>query len=155
MKKLFVLLAIFSFALSGKAANEGDYAIIDGKAYFCVYVKRVFKKIRLHTEDGPDIRVPLSKVDAYCVDGRVFHYLPLTSKNGEVKRSAFLELIAYRNGLSLYRYCSMDNSLGCCFEDNQGRVGVYFVYNTNDEFHLSVDERNVRTVLPFFGIKTI
>jgi len=65
-----------------------------------------------------------------------------------------LELVAQRNGLRLYRYYSLDENLGCSFKDNTGRTGMYFVYKINNDYHLSVDERNVWTILPFFGIQT-
>jgi hypothetical protein len=155
MKKVFVLLAIVSFATSGMAANEMDYAIFNGKAYFCEHAKVLFNKIRLHWEDGTDLIIPLKEVDTYCVDGRIFNRLPLLCKKGEVKQSVFLELVAQRNGLRLYRYCSMDDSLGTCFMDNTGRTGIYVVYNKDNELHLCVDKENMQTVLPFFHLNII
>ena len=164
MKKLIVLLALVSFGFITKAANELNdasnkagkeicYAIVAGKSYFSEEVKVLFNRIRMHTEDGMVLTVPLSKVDAYSVDGRIFHRLPLVSKSGKEKGSALLEVVAHRNGLTLYRYYSTDKSLGCWFEDNKGKTGMYFVYS-GDEYHVSVDERNFRTLMPFFGVQT-
>lgn len=166
MKKFFVFLAIVTFAISGMAANETDYAIFNGKAYFCEHAKVLFNKIRLHWEDGTDLIIPLKEVDTYCVDGRIFNRLPLLCKKGEVKQSVFLELVAQRNGLKIYRYCSMDDSLlyryfsmndsqGTCFMDNTGKTGIYVVYNKNNEFHLCVDKENMQIVLPFFHLNII
>ena len=164
MKKLIVLLALVSFGLITKAANELNvasnktgkdiaYVIAGGKSYFSQEARVIFNRIRMHMENGVIVTIPLRKVDAYIVDGKVFHRLPLVDKNRKERGTALLELVAERGDLRLYRHSSMDNNLGCWFEDNRGKTGMYFVYR-GDEYHVSVDESNFRTLLPFFGIKT-
>ena len=164
MKKLIVLLTLVSFGFITKAANELNvasnnagkdisYVIVSGKSYFSQEAKVIFNRIRMHMEGGLVLTIPLRKVDAYSVDGKIFHRLPLADKRGNEKGSALLELVAERGGLRLYRHSSMDKRLGCWFEDNRGNTGMYFVYR-GDEYHVSVDERNFRTLLPFFGVQT-
>jgi len=164
MKKLIVLLALVSFGFITKAANELNvasnktgkdisYVIAGGKSYFSQEARVIFNRIRMHMEDGVILTIPLRKVDAYSLDGKIFHRLTLADKRGNEKGSALLELVAERNDLRLYRYSSMNKNLGCWFEDNRGKTGMYFVYR-GDEYHVSVDESNFRTLLPFFGIKT-
>ena len=164
MKKLIVLLTLVSFGFITKASNEPDvasniagkdisYVIVSGKSYFSEEAKVMFNRIRMHKEDGVILKIPLRNVDSYRIDGRIFHRLPLVDRSGNERGSALLELVAERNDLRLYRYSSVDKRLTCWFEDNRGRTGMYFVYK-GGEYHVSVDERNFRTLLPFFGVKT-
>ena len=164
MKKLIVLLTLVTLGFNLKAANELhvasnktgtelSYVIAGGISYFGQEARVIFNRIRMYMEDGVILTVPLRKVDAYSVDGKIFHRLPLVDKNGKERGTALLELVAERGDLRLYRHSSMDNSLGRWFEDTRGNAGMYFVYKEG-EYHVSVDERNFRTVLPFFGVKT-
>lgn len=154
MKKLIVLLSLVSFAFLAAAAGQGNFAIVNGKIYYSDHAKVVFNKIRMETEDGLTLVLPLKEVDAYKVKGRVYHRLPLVCTNGKEKGEALLELVGYRNGLSLYRCARPDDSLGCLFEDISGNAGIYFVYK-DGEYYLNVDEENAWTVFPFFGIKPL
>lgn len=164
MKKLIVLLSLVPFGFYLKAANELNiasenagkeisYFIVHGKSYFSEETKVVFDRIRMHTEEGVVLTIPLNKVDAYSIEGKVFHRLPLVCRRGKERGNALLELVAHRNGLRLYRYYSTYCRLGCLFEHNTGMTGMYFVYKDN-QYHVSVDERNFRTLLPFFGVQT-
>lgn len=152
MKKIIVLLAIAFFAISGIVANESDYVVFDGKVYFCDHAKVTFKKIKLYNEEGLDQVIPLRNVDRYCIEGRVFQRLPLVCKDGDVKCTALLELISYRNGLGLYKYGSMNDQLGTCFEDSSGWHGIYFIFTKNNEYYLTLGEKDIQSVMPFFGI---
>lgn len=154
MKKLLLLLSLICFAFLASAAGEGNYAIVKGKVYFSDHARVVLNKIRMETDDGLTLVVPLKEVEAYKVEDRVFHRLPLVCLNGEERGDALLQLVGHRNGLSLYRCARPDDTLGCSFEDNTGYVSMYFVYKDND-LYLRVDEKNARTVFPFFGIKAL
>jgi hypothetical protein len=142
------------FAFLPPALGEGNYAIVKGKVYFSDHARVVFNRIRMEADDGLTLVVPLKEVDAYKVDDKVFHRLPLVCLNGEEKGDALLHLVGYRNGLSLYRCDKLDETLGCCFEDNTGNISTYFVYKDH-ELYLRVDEKNAWTVFPFFGIQAL
>ena len=165
MKITIVLLALVSFSLISQAANELhassskpgkeiSYVIAGEKSYFSQDARVIFNRIRMYMENGAILTIPLRNVDAYSVDGSVYHRLPLVDKSGNERGTALLELVAVRNDLNLYRYSSMDTRLGCCFEDNRGKTGIYLVYR-GDKFHVSVNESNFRTLLPFFGVRTL
>ena len=151
MKKLIVLLVLLSFAFLAAAAGKGNFAIVNGKIYYSDHARVFFSKIRMETEDGLTLVLPLKEVDAYKVNGRVYHRLPLVCENGKEKGNALLELVGYRNGLSLYRCSRPDQDLGCRFEDTSGHAGIYFVFK-NGEYYMSVNEESAWTVFPFFGI---
>ena len=165
MKKTIVLLSLVSFSLisqaadelrasSKKARKEISYVITGEKSYFSHDARIIFNRIRMYMEDGVILTIPMRNVDAYRIDGSVFHRLPLVDKSGTDRGTALLEFVAVRNDLNLYRYSSMDTRLGCCFEDNRGKTGIYLVYR-GDKFHVSVNENNFRTLLPFFGVRTL
>ena len=154
MKKVIFFLSLISFAILAKASGGWDYAIVDGKYYFSQDAKVLIGKISMRTDEGFTLSIPLKDVDAYNVDGKTFHRLPLVCKDGKVKCHALLQFVGYRNGLSLYKYNRPDEDLGCCLEDASGKMGVYFVYK-NGELHTRVDEKTAWTVFPFFGIQPV
>jgi hypothetical protein len=154
MKKVIFLLTLLSFAFIASAGNKCDYAVVDGKFYLSHDAKVLLNKISMKTDEGLTLLIPLSEVDGYCVEGKTFRRLPLVCKDGKVKCHALLQLVGYRNGLSLYRYNRHDEDLGSCFEDVEGKTGIYFVYK-GEELHTRVDEKTAWTVFPFFGIKPV
>ncbi len=154
MKKVIFILSLISCAFFAKASGEWDYAVVDGKFYFSQDAKVLNNKIKMKTEEGLTLVIPLSEVDEYHVDGKSFQRLPVVCKNGKVKCHALLQLVGHKNGLSLYRYNRPDDDLGCCFEDAEGKMSVYFVYKKG-ELNTRVDEKTAWTVFPFFGIKPV
>jgi hypothetical protein len=154
MKKVIFLLSLISFAFLAKASGGWDYAVVDGKFYYSQDVKVLINKISMKTDEGLTLLIPLNEVEAYKVNGKTFRRLPLVCRNGKVKCHTLLQLVGYKNGLTLYRYNRSDEDLGCCFEDVEGKMGVYFVYK-NGELHSRVDEKTAWTIFPFFGIKPV
>ena len=154
MKKIVVLLAIISFAAVTQVAGRMNYVTVGEKTYFSDDVKIGLTHVRILTENGMTLKTPLKNVDSYMIDGKLYDRLPLVCRDGSVKCTALLELVAFRNGLRLYKYYSgrMNKNLGCCFIDESGIKAMFFVYK-DGELYLRVDEKNVETVFPFFNLK--
>jgi hypothetical protein len=154
MKKIVVLLVVISFAAVVQVAGKMNYVTVGEKTYFSDDIKIGLTNVRIVTEDGITLLAPLKNVDSYMIDGKVYDRLPLVCLSGTVKCSTLMELVAFRNGLRLYKYNSggENRNLGCCFADESGVKAMFFVYQ-DGELHLRVDEKNVKTVFPFFHLK--
>ncbi len=154
MKKLVVLLALVSFAFVIQSSGKLNYVTIGDKTYFSNAVKVGINNVRIGTEDGMTVKAPLNKVNSYMVDGKLFERLPIVCIDGNVKCTELLELVAFRNGLRLYKYCPENNSknLGCCFYDESNLRAMFYIYKEG-KLYLRVNKENAETVFPFFGVE--
>jgi hypothetical protein len=154
MKKLIVLSVLVLFAWMAKAAGELDFVTISGVTYFSEDVHIGLLNARVTTENGQTIKVPLSKVDAYRIDGKLFERLPLICADGKYKGTALMELITQHNGLRLYKYNpgNEEPSTNCTFLDQSKEKCVYFVFK-DGKLYLHVDQKNASTVFPYFRVE--
>lgn len=154
MKRTLVLLAAIFFALATQVAGKISYVTTGDKTYFSEDVKVGYTNVRITDENGIKLKMHLKNVDSYMIDGKLYDRLPLVCRNGNVKCTALLELVAFRNGLRLYKYYSegTNDDLGCCFIDGSENQAMYFVYKDGN-LYLRVDEKNAETVFPFFNMK--
>ena len=154
MKKLVVLLALVSFAFVIQSSGKLNYVTTGEKTYFSNDVKVGINKVKIESEDGITVKLPLSRVNSYMVDGKLFERLPLICNDGSVRGNDLMELVAFRNGLRLYKYFPGKNSkdLGCCFYDESNLKAMFYIYK-DGKLYLRVNEENANTVFPFFGIE--
>jgi hypothetical protein len=154
MKKLIFLFVLVSFVWVAKAAGELDFVCVNGVTYFSEDIKIGVSNARITTENGMTLKAPLSKVDAYRIDGKLFERLPLICADGKNKGTALMELITQHNGLRLYKFHpgSQEAPANCCFNDKTNAQCVYFVYKEG-QLYLHVNHDNAPTVFPFFHVK--
>ncbi|MDD4107597.1 MAG: hypothetical protein PHH93_02635 [Prolixibacteraceae bacterium] len=156
MKKIAVLITLASFALVLNSFAAINYVTVGETTYFSDDVKVGIANIKISTEDGSILKTPLENVNAYMVDGKLCERLPVICKDGSEKCTALMELVAFRNGLGLYKFSTnkCNEKLGCTFYDENKHGAMYLVYR-NGELHLRVDNINANTVFPFFGVEFV
>jgi hypothetical protein len=154
MKKLIFLFVLVSFVWVAKAADELDFVCVNGVTYFSEDVKIGVTNARISTDNGMILKAPLSKVDAYRVNGKLYERLPLICVDGKSKGTALMEFITQHNGLRLYKLnTSSSEAPGSCrFIDKTNSECVYFVYKEG-QLYLYVNQANAETVFPFFHVK--
>ena len=154
MKKLIFLFLLVSFAWIAKAAGELDFVCVNGVTYFSEDIKIGMSNARIPMEDGLILKAPLSKVDAYRVNGKLYERLPLICVDGRSKGTALMEFITQHNGLRLYKLStdSSETPDNCRFIDKTNSTCVYFVYKEG-QLYLHVNQANAPTVFPFFHIQ--
>ena len=143
MKKLSYLFLIGIFSLTGTVkAVSPDYIIAGDDVHY-------FKKVRygvtsnlVGIEESGKIRFQGSEVKAYCKNGQVYEKMPVISNNMKTGQYAFMELLACRNGLKVYRHSDYNAS-------DMAVSDEYFVFN-GDQFHVSFNEKNSKTLSEFF-----
>ena len=138
------MLVCFSFKV---IASDPDvcYVKTADKVYFGQDVKVRMIYTKIISSDGTVIKIKTNDVKSYMHDNKIYESLPLICMDGDTLCHAFMEKMASRSGLNLYRYkCCSDCGVNC----------VYFVYK-NQKLYLRVNQMNAESILPFFGIKSV
>jgi hypothetical protein len=146
MKKSLAIITLI-FLCFGMEVMAGGYVTsyvkTKDQVYFGQDVRLGLFNYRVVSNDGTVTKVRNSEVMAYTKDSNLYENLPVFFED---KASwQMLQFVTVKQGLSLY-------SINCYRE--KCTKSEYFVFK-NGEFYLAVDQRNAKTVLPFFGIKVI
>lgn len=149
------MLILLSSVVWAKTTGD-DFVVADGVTYYCETMKTGFTKTHIYTKDGFIIKVPNNHIKAYRLNGHSFELLPLVNLSGDTVDLAFMELIAIRNGIRLYKYCT-----NCCKYDPLNnviaplnRVFRYYIYK-NGKMKLLTSEVETKSILAFFNVKVI
>jgi len=144
MKKFSFLFLLGIFLISGfvKAGGMPEYIITDGNVKY-------FKKLRFNIsanlvgiDESGKMRYNIDEITAYSKDGHIYERVPVICNGKETGTSELMELLAYRNGLKVYR---RDVFTGC----NNSRADEYIVFN-NGKYHVCFNEKNCETLTRFF-----
>lgn len=148
MKRSILFIALVLAAIGVNASNEGktiSYVKTDSKVYFGEDVKLGLFNTKIVSLDGTVTKIPYRDVVSYMDDSRLFENLPVVCENNDTTCYAMMEYITTKSGLNLYRYeCNKEKTPRC----------EYYVFK-GGKFHLRIDQKNARTVLPFFGIRVV
>lgn len=142
------LLSIFMVVLFGTAVlahpeSKSDYIITkDGKVVFAK-VKLGILSINAKQINGEKLKVNYHNVLTFQKDGEIYAQKPLYEGNKKTDKVAFMKLLSWRNGLSLY--CYEDPSLS---KENNKR---YFVFKDENTLWLEVEPSNAENIRSFFN----
>lgn len=140
MKKLIFLFVMAITGTTLLAQNKvPDYVIdADGVTFY--------KKVRYGITTGfvgigetTKDRYKTSEVLCYRKDGHVYELMPVIRNNKETGRKAYMELVAYRNGMKVFREKDYDSS-----DELQ-----YVVYKDSD-FVVRFERKNAESLGRFF-----
>jgi hypothetical protein len=143
MKKSSLLIILGIFILSSVVkANIPDYIITrdDVKFYSKVTEGHNSSLIGV-TESGGD-QYNLDEVVSYRKEGRIYEKMPVISNDQETGNHAFMELVAYRNGLKLYRHRIT--------EGGNGPGGEEYLVFRDGGYVVRFDEKNSKTLNKHF-----
>ena len=148
MKKLIVipilLLAILS--VTARDISDYDYVVTKNATYFCSQITFGLVKVKCMLDNGKVITLKPDEVFAYKKDGKIFERMVVYIGNQPTSKLAFMQLIAMKDGLKLYRYSEPDESYhGSSSSD-------YYVFK-NKTYMLQICRQNCRQVFSYFGLK--
>lgn len=143
MKKLLFLLALSAIMATVSAIPKAFYVSLNGKVE-CNHISLRANKAKVILPSGEKVFVPLSEIDSYSLNGRVFDKQMLYADNKPIKR-VYMEKISERDGFSLYKYST--------WLDKDDKADLYFVYK-GSQYNSSVTTKNYKYVLPYFGVKS-
>ena len=155
MKKLVLILSVLIIGLSGFAKNlsETYYVASTGEKLNCKKIQVGTNIIKATLENGKKISIPTSMVKLYRLNGKIFEKLPVFVNNKSANNQLFMEFVATRAGLKLYKYSKYEEGV----DANTGvylgvtKVDHYLVFR-GDQFHVEVTDKNYQTLFDFFRI---
>ena len=142
MKKLSILVIIGIVCLTSMVkAGVPDYVI-------CGEDVRYFEKVRygLNTSlvgiaESGRVRYLAEDVISFRMNGRVYERMPVIRNNKETGRYSYMELVAFRNGLKVFRESSDGSPVRPSYD--------YIVYQ-DGKYVVRFDEKNSENLSKFF-----
>ena len=156
MKKLATILAAVLIGLSAFAKDYSGnfYMVSTGEKLTCTKIQVGAKNIKATLENGEKVTVPISTVKMYSLNGKIYEKLPVFVDNKDSKQQMFMEFIATRAGLKLYKYTKYEEAADAVTGDYIGYTNVdHYVVFKGDQFHVELTERNYQTMFDFFRVK--
>lgn len=146
MKKLSILLVLITFSLVSftNAQDLTDYVVANGKAYYAKDVKFGLTKssyIIAKMQDGTKKAFIKDEIDMYRIDGVTYEKKPLIKNNKVTDEFAFMEVIAYKNGMKIYK-----NSY---FDINGKEVKDLYIFK-KDHYVVDINNHNQEHLVQFF-----
>ncbi len=143
MKKLSVLFIIGIISLASTVkAGVPDYIVTEEGVKFYERVRYgITANIVGVSESGRDCYAA-NEVIAYRRNGRIYERMPVIRDNSETGRYDFMEVMAYRCGMKVYRH---NIPAGLNMPDNN----EYLVFR-DGKFVVRFDEKNIKTLNEFF-----
>ena len=143
MKKMSLLLLLGIFSLTSMVkAGMPDYVITGDDVKYFKNLRFGITSYLVGTDESVKVRYHADEVVAYRKDGHVYEKMPVICDGKETGCYAFMELVAYRNGLKVFRHSVYRGY-------NIARQDEYVVYK-NGSYHLWFDEKNYNILNKFF-----
>ena len=148
MKKLFVLLSVFLFCISGIARDLGtSWVVTDEGRIDCKKVTLGYNHARIMLGNGQKSSIELSRVSSFSADGKVYTKLPLFKDGKPTNKMMFMEHIKTCGELSLYKLSVRDFDS----PNPKEKIEQYFLYN-GSKLHLALDEKTLPNICKHFGV---
>jgi len=111
MKKsfLFTTLLLVIFGLKAMAGNNPVCYVKSGdNTYFGQKLRFGINTVRVISNDGAVVKLPIKEVNAYKNGNRYFELRPTVNSNFETNGNAMMEFVKTRSDLKLYRCLNND-----------------------------------------------
>jgi len=148
MKKIILITALLFIGLyTNVMAGEKPacYVKTGDKTYFGQKIKTGSFAIKITSDDGKVVKVPIHKVKSYSDGSRLFELLPVVNDEYDTTYFRIMEFATSRNGLRLFSFYNPEL-------EKPGRE--IYVFN-KERLYLKLDQKNAANVLAFFGIKAL
>ena len=145
MKKL-VLIIISAIMIANTGANAQNqstqnYVISTSGTYFYESLRYGFAGFLIAKDtQGHKTVFKKSEVMAYQKDGKLFERKQVSASD----KAEFMEMVAYRNGVKVYRSAAQDQS--------SDEISNVYLFN-NENFIMGVNQKNLNYVLNFLNDK--
>ena len=156
MKTHFLTLGLLLLSLSiyASTASSASYVITSHDTTICQQVIFGPNDISVVFENGSVVKYNQDEIVAYKSDGKQFEKKEIYINNKPSGRKAFMELVSFRNGLSLYKYRlqkEMKSEFGKSLNDSYDRKNILYVFRNND-YYLQLTNANGANMLDYFHI---
>ena len=156
MKKLIIFLATgLLMILSVNAADlkANYYVLSTGEINNCRNVQFKANEIRIVLENGEKLIISKSEIKAIKVNGKYYEKLPVYENNKPTNQEEFMEFVATRGGLKLYKYrASISDNRSKGFNEKAYEMDYYVVFR-GDQYWVEVNDINYPTLFNFFRVR--
>ena len=144
MKKFSFLLTLGIFCLFPhlNAGKLPDYVITGDDVCYFNKVRLGLMSQFVGVNESGKVRYKEDEVVAYSKDGHIYEKLPVVVNGNPPDQYEFMELLAYRNGLKVYRHSMYIGG-------NKPCTNEYIVFR-DGEYHVTFTEQNCKTLCKFF-----
>jgi hypothetical protein len=141
-KSVFLLVAGIICVSVALKASEADYIITAEGVTYYEKVRYGITTGLIGVSESGRVGYPAGEVVSFSKNGKVYERMPVIRNNSETGRYAFIELVAYRSGMKVYR-----NKL----HGSPGDLPDYeLLVFQNDRFIVKFDEKNSENLKKFF-----
>ena len=143
MKKITVLFAIGLLSLSTIVkAGVLDYVITEDGITYYEKIQQGLNNSIVCSDGNEEVIFQSDLVKAYRRDGRVYEKMPVVVNNKLTGTEEFMELVAYRNGMKLFRH-NVSKSRG-------NQQGEELLVYRDGNFVVRLNDENSGTLKDFF-----
>jgi len=153
MKQLFILIMVIGMGIHANAQENKlvDYVIANGNVFYGCNLDYGIVKTKnflvcKNKETGEKIKFNYKEVSVYRMDGITYEKMPIVHNGKTTKSEEFMECIAYRNGLKLYRYNNPEKDL----KNNAD----YLIFE-GKKFVVDVNEKTKENLVGFFNFESV
>jgi hypothetical protein len=154
MKKLMLFLAVAVISLTSFAKGySGDfYMVSSGEKLYCKKIQMGKETTQATLENGEKIVVATSEIKMYQLNGKIYEKMPLYVNNVNSNKEIFMEFVATRGGLKLYKYSKYEEGLDKETGAYEGtsKDEHYCVFRGN-QYWVLVTDKNYQNLFNFFG----
>jgi len=148
MKKLFVIAVVLLINLGVNVmagAEPGCFVKTGNKTYYGQKVKTGAYSVKITSDNGSVVKVPIRKVKSYSDGSRLFELLPTVNDRYDTKGFRMMEYVTSSNGLKLFAFYNSEL-------EKPGKE--LYVFN-DQRMYLKINQKNAANVLAFFGIEAL
>ena len=155
MKKILLTLTVVIMSLATYASGLANnyYVKNSGETMNFKRIRFVTGNIVVTLNSGEKATIPMDQVKAFNLNGKYFERLPVYTNDQKTDKEVFMEFVATRAGLKLYKYKSdisdVNGKVG--FNVNGYKADTYVVFK-GDQYWVSVTDKNYPTLFEFFGV---
>jgi hypothetical protein len=156
MNKLILTIGALMIATASMAANLGSNYFVKttGELTNCKKILFLKNDIKVVLENGTEINIAKDELKAIRINEVYYEKLPVYSNNVKTNKEEFMQFVATRGGLKLFKYAAgvSETNSAKGFNVNGAAMDYYVVYK-GDQLWVEVTARNYPTLFDFFGIK--
>jgi hypothetical protein len=145
MKKSILIAALLFIGLYTNVMADvkpSCYVKTGDKTYYGQKIRTGAYSIKITSDNGSVVKVPIHKVKSYSDGSRLFEQLPTVNDRYDTTGYRIMEYVASNNGLKLFSFYNSEL-------EKPGRE--LYIYN-DERLYLKIDRKNAANVLAFFGI---
>lgn len=156
MNKLILTISALMIATVTMAANlESTYFVKNtGELTNC---KKIFFRandIKVVYENGTAVFIPKNEVKAIRLNEVYYEKLPVYQNNERTNKEEFMQFVATRGGLRLFKYSEdLANARSSKGFNVNGFTTEHYVVYKGDQLWVEVTDQNYPTLFDFFGVK--